>query len=182
LKTIPFPRALLSTLAHAQGLFKPLMGLLGGGFDGRIRILPLSDWALVVLRVGCRLDAEYVFANNVLAAEVIGWSTDKINSLNITAADVASGLGPFTLREKYILQIVDEQIDLGHTNNIQTIQNALTILNVPELVETLILTGEYSLFAGVAKGLRVAQDASLPGLVDVVRSLITSNYLQVSQS
>src|SRR2546430_1601039 len=86
LHTIPFPRTLLSTLAHAQGLFVPLMGVLGHSFDGRERILSISDWLSIVCRVGCRLDAEYVFANNVHGLTIVGWDAAKINELNMTAS------------------------------------------------------------------------------------------------
>lgn len=181
LKTIPFPRTLLSTLAHAEGLFVPLMGILGHSFDGKVRILPITDWFTIVLRVACRLDAQYVFDNNVFGMEVVGVPQPKINSFNMTAADVRDGLGPWTGRERLLLRIVDEQIDLGRTNRVSTINEALQILEVPELVEALIMCGTYQLFAGVVKGLRVAQDSSMPGLEKVVRRIITSNYVIAPQ-
>ena len=182
LHTIPFPRTLLSTLAHAQGLFVPLMGVLGHSFDGRERILSISDWLSIVCRVGCRLDAEYVFANNVHGLTIVGWDAAKINELNMTAADIRSGLGPWTRRERIIFKVVDEQIDLGRTNKLETIHEALEILSVPELVEVLIMTGTYTTFAGVCRGLRVAQDSTMPGLDATIRRIITSNYFEYRQS
>lgn len=180
LKTIPFPRTLLSTLANAQGLFVPLMGVLGGAFDGRIRILPIGDWLTIVCRTGIRLDAEYVFDNNAHALEIIGWSFDKINSLNMTTTDIAAGKGPWTHRERVLLRIIDEQLQ-GRTNALDTIAEAKTIFSVPELVEALILIGTYTTFAGVAKGLRVAEDSGMPGLDAIIRRIITSDYTIVNQ-
>lgn len=180
LKTIPFPRTMLSTLAHAQGLFIPLMGVLGGAFDGRIRILPIADWLTIVCRTGIRLDAEYVFDNNAHALEIIGWSFDKINALNMSVVDINSGLGPWTHRERVLLRVIDEQLE-ARTNSLTTIAEAQTIFSVPELVEALIMIGTYTTFAGVARGLRVAEDSAMPGLDDTIRRIITSNYAIINQ-
>jgi len=181
LKTIPFPRTLLSTLAHAQGLFVPLMGILGGSFDGLIRILPIEDWLMIVCRTGIRLDAEYVFDNNAHALEIVGWSFDKINSLNMSRTDIEDGYGRWTNRERVLLRIIDEQLEDGRTNKLETVNEALTILSVPELVESLILIGTYTTFAGVARGLRVAEDSAMVGLDSVIRRIITSNYIIENQ-
>lgn len=180
LDTIPFPRTLLSTLAHAQGLFVPLMDVLGSSFNGLTRILPIGDWLTIVCRTGILLDAQYVFDNNVHALEIIGWSFDKINSLNMSSSEIESGLGPWTPRERVLLRIIDEQLE-NRTNNLDTIAEAKTIFSVPELVESLIIIGTYTTFAGVTRGLRVAEDSSMPGLDDVIRRIVTSNYAIVNQ-
>ncbi|KAI5462805.1 hypothetical protein BGZ63DRAFT_379734 [Mariannaea sp. PMI_226] len=180
LKTIPFPRTLLSTLAHAQGLFVPLMGVLGGEFVGTTRILPIADWLTIVCRTGIQLDAEYVFDNNAHGLEIIGWSYDKINSLNMTIADIDAGKGPWTHRERVLLRIIDEQLKT-RANKLSTIAEAQTIFTVPEIVESLITIGIYTTFAGVARGLRVAEDSTMPGLDAIIRRILTTNYGLVNE-
>lgn len=180
LKTIPFPRTLLSTLAHAQGLFVPLMGVLGSSFDGKTRQLPISDWLMIVCRVGIRLDAEYVFANNVYGLTIVGWDYPKIDSLNMSSADIVTGQGPWTHRERVLLRIVDEQL-AARTNSLDTMAEAMTIFSTPEIIESLIMIGTYTTFAGVARGMRVAQDSFMPGLEQVIRRIITSGYTIVNQ-
>ncbi|KAK3368345.1 hypothetical protein B0H63DRAFT_565056 [Podospora didyma] len=175
LKTIPFPRTMLSTLAHAEGLFVPLMGVLGSSFDGTKRNLAIDDWLMIVCRTGILLDAQYVFDNNVHGLTIVGWDFNKINSLNMTHADIVAGQGPWTHRQRILLRIIDEQID-RRSNDLQTIEEALTILTIPELVESLIMIGTYTTFSGVARGLRVAQDSTMPGLDGIIRKIITSNY------
>lgn len=177
LLTIPFKRNLLSTLANAKGLFVPLMGILGGTFDARIRILPGVDWQLIVLRIGKRADAPYVYSNNAIAASIMGMPMDKINSFDMDPDDIVQGKGPWSGRDRLILRIVDEQL-ANRTNAEQTIKDALEVLTVPELVETLIIHGTYCTFAGVVRGLRVAEDSTAPGLVDVVRQIVTVNFVQ----
>ena len=177
LLTIPFKRNLLSTLANAKGLFVPLMGILGGTFDARIRILPGVDWQLIVLRIGKRADAPYVYSNNAIAASIMGMPKDKIDSFDMDPEDVVQGKGPWSGRDRLILRIVDEQL-ANRTNAEQTIQDALQVLTVPELVEALIIQGTYCTFAGVVRGLRVAEDSTAPGLIDVVREIVTVNFVQ----
>ena len=177
LLTIPFKRNLLSTLANAEGLFVPLMGVLGGTFDARIRILPGLDWQLIVLRIGKRADAPYVYNNNVIAASIMGMPMDKINALDMDPNDIVEGKGPWSGRDRLILRIVDEQL-ANRTNAEQTIEDALEVLTVPELVETLIIHGTYCTFAGVVRGLRVGQDSGAPGLEDIVRQIVTVNFVQ----
>jgi hypothetical protein len=105
LQTIPFKRNMLSTLAWATGLFIPLMGILGGCFDGRVRQLPGQDWQLIVLRVGHVLDAKYVYDNNQYAAQIIGMPVEKINNFNMSSHDIAAGKGPWTHRDRLILNV-----------------------------------------------------------------------------
>lgn len=176
LLTIPFKRNLLSTLGHAQGLFVPLMGILGGCFDGRVRTLPGVDWQLIVLRIGKRLDAGYVFHNNAYAAFVMGMPQEKIDAFDMDPKDVVSGKGPWTKRDRLILRVVDEQLKT-RTNEERTIKDALKVLTVPELVEVLIIYGTYGTFAAVVKGLRVAEDSTVPGLEAVVRDIVTTNFV-----
>ena len=176
LQTIPFKRNILSTLAWATGLFIPLMGILGGCFDGHVRILPGQDWQLVVLRVAHVLDAPYVYDNNQYAAQIIGMPLIKIKSFNMSSSDIVAGKGPWTHRDRLILNVIDEQL-ATNTNEVKTIESALTVLSYGELVEALIIMGTYRIFAGVAKGLRVDEDSTAPGLETVIRQIVTTNFL-----
>lgn len=176
LQTIPFKRNMLSTLAWASGLFIPLMGILGGCFDGRVRILPGQDWQLVVLRVAHVLDAPYVYDNNQYAAQIMGMPMSKINNFNMSSTDINAGRGPWTHRDKLILNIIDEQLQTG-TNEVQTVKDALTVLTYGELVEAYIIMGTYRTFASVAKGLRVDEDSTAPGLATIIRTIVTTGFL-----
>jgi hypothetical protein len=176
LQVIPFKRTLLSTLARAQPIFIPLAATLGTTFDGTKRILPAQDWQLIVLRIGKRANAPYVFTNNVFAAEVMGMPEAKRNSFDMAPEDILAGKGPWSKRDRLILRIVDEQL-ATRTNSVEAIQQALKVLTEAEVVEALIIHGLYCLFAGVTRGLRVAEDSSLPGLENVVREIVTANFV-----
>jgi hypothetical protein len=71
---------------------------------------------------------------------------------------------------------VDEQL-ATNTNEVGTIKSALTTLSYGELVEVFIIMGTYRTFASVAKGIRVQEDYTAPGLGDIIRTIVTTNYL-----
>ena len=173
LQVLPFRRNIFLLLGHSSGLFPPLMGVIGGCFDSNIRTLPLLDWQLIVLRTATTLGAQYEYDVNRPVANVYGMAQAKIDAIDtkMSAEDVKSGEGPWTDRDRIILRIVDEQLET-YTNEPETIQAAKKILTVEELVEVLIILGTYAMIARVIRGLKIDDDAEIPGLEDMLRKSV----------
>lgn len=174
LKVLPFRRNIFLLLGHSHGLFPHLMGVIGGCFDGKTRKIPLLDWQLIVLRTATTLGAKYEYDVNLPVAEVYEMPQSKIDQMGCSAADVRNGIGPWTERDRLILRIVDEQL-ATYTNEPQTIKDALQVLSVEDLVEVLIILGTYALIARVIRGLKIDDDAEIPGLKDMLRKAVTSD-------
>ncbi|MCJ1466157.1 hypothetical protein MMC07_004776 [Pseudocyphellaria aurata] len=173
LQVLPFRRNIFLLLGHSSGLFPPLMGVIGGCFDSNVRTLPLLDWQLIVLRTATTLGAQYEYDVNRPVANVYGMEKAKIDAIDTkqSAEDIKSGKGPWTDRDRIILRIVDEQL-VTYTNEPETIQAAKEILTVEELVEVLIILGTYALIARVIRGLKIDDDAEIPGLEDMLRKSV----------
>lgn len=173
LGVLPFRRNIFLLLGHSPGLFPPLMGVIGGCFDGNVRTLPLLDWQLIVLRTATTLGAQYEYDVNRPVANVYGMPQAKLDAIDnkMSPEDVKSGKGPWTERDRIILRIVDEQL-ATYTNEPETIVAARRILTVGELVEVLIILGTYALIARVIRGLKIDDDAEIPGLEDMLRKAV----------
>jgi hypothetical protein len=74
-----------------------------------------------------------------------------------SAESVRNGEGQWSSRDRLILRIVDEQL-ATYTNEPQTINDALEVLSVEDLVEVLIILGTYALIARVINGLKIEYD------------------------
>ncbi|PYI30691.1 hypothetical protein BP00DRAFT_495699 [Aspergillus indologenus CBS 114.80] len=168
LKVLPFRRNILLVLAHSQGLFPHISGLLGACFDGKQRKLSLFDWQVVVLRVAHSLDAKYVWDVNIPVAEAFGFPPEKAEAMGCSAQDVVEGKGPWSARERVILRLVDEQVK-GTTNEPDTVKAALQHLDVDEVVEVLVMTGIYVMLAGVMRGLKIDDDEFIPDFQEKIR-------------
>ena len=173
LEVLPFRRNIFLLLGHSSGLFPPLMGVIGGCFNGDVRTIPLLDWQLIVLRTATTLGAKYEYDVNRPVANVYGMEQAKIDAIDhqMSADDIKGGKGPWTPRERIVLRIVDEQLST-YTNEPETIKTALEILSVAELVETLIILGTYAMIARVIRALHIDDDAEIPGLEDMLRKAI----------
>ena len=44
IRVLPFRRNIFLLLAHSEGLFPHVSGLIGGCFNGKVRKIPLLDW------------------------------------------------------------------------------------------------------------------------------------------
>ncbi|RAH72223.1 uncharacterized protein BO66DRAFT_390346 [Aspergillus aculeatinus CBS 121060] len=174
LKVLPFRRNILLILAHSQGLFPHISGLLGACFDGKQRKLSLFDWQVVVLRVSRALDAKYEWDVNVPVAEAFGFPPEKAEAMGCSAQDVVEGKGPWSERERAILRLVDEQLK-GTTNKPDTVKEALQHLDVDEVVEVLVMTGIYAMLAGVMRGLKIDDDEVIPDFQEKIRSAVSEN-------
>lgn len=173
LKVLPFRRNIFLLLGHSSGLFPPLMGVIGGCFDSNVRRLPLLDWQLIVLRTATMLGAQYEYDVNIPVARVYGMDQAKVDAIDakMSAEEVKDGKGPWTVRDRIILRIVDEQL-ATYTNEEETILAARKILTVEELVEVLIILGTYALIARVIRGLKIDDDAEIPGLEEMLKKAV----------
>ena len=149
------------------------MGVIGGCFDSNVRRLPLLDWQLIVLRTATMLGAQYEYDVNIPVARVYGMDQAKVDAIDakMSAEEVKDGKGPWTVRDRIILRIVDEQL-ATYTNEEETILAARKILTVEELVEVLIILGTYALIARVIRGLKIDDDAEIPGLEEMLKKAV----------
>lgn len=149
------------------------MGVIGACFDSNVRSLPLLDWQLIVLRTATTLDAQYQCDVNIPVARVNGMDQAKIDAIDAktSAEEVRDGKGPWTMRDRVTLRMVDEQL-ATYTNERETILSAREILTTEELVEVLIILGTYALIARVIRGLRVDDDAEFPGLEEMLKKAV----------
>lgn len=173
LKVLPFRRNIFYLLGHSHGLFPHLTGVIGGCFDGQTRKIPLLDWQLIVLRTATTLGAKYEYDVNLPVAEVYEMPQEKIELMGCSVEDVKEGKGPWTVRDRAILRVVDEQL-ATYTNEEQTIKDALEVLGTEDLVEVLIVLGTYALIARVINALRIDDDPPIPGLKDMLKKAVTS--------
>ncbi|KAF4312350.1 putative mitochondrial enoyl reductase protein [Botryosphaeria dothidea] len=176
INVLPFRRNVFLLLAHARGPFPHLMGLLSSYFNGQLRTVQLLEWQLVVLRVATTLQAKYVQDVNLPVAELYEMGEEKLAAIRSQSADsVRKGdPGPWSPRERLILRVVDEQL-ATYTNEPATIEEALRVLSVEELVEVLIIVGTYSLLARITRGLKIDDDQPIrpPGLFEGLRKSVT---------
>lgn len=196
LKSLPYRRNIFYLLGHSSGLFPPLMSIYSALFKKETRTLPLEDWQLVVLRISSVLDAQYEWEVNEPVARVHGMSPQKIYAIRQTAPrfpnrrrregsneppqESPTGsrtyepevLGVFTLRDRIILELVDEQL-LTYNNDPSTIEKAKTLLATDELVEIYIVLGVYTLIARITVGLDIDLDGDIPGLEESLQRVVT---------
>jgi len=174
INVLPFRRNIFRLLGHSHGLFPHVMGIIGGCFNGQVRKIPLLDWQLIVLRTATVLDAKYEYDVNVPVAEIYDLGQDKIQAMGCTAQSVINGEGPWNERQRLILRVVDEQL-ATYSNDPQTIQDALKVLSVEDLVEVLIILGTYALIARVIRALKIDDDQPIrpEGLAEMLKKSVT---------
>lgn len=190
INVLPFRRNIFRLLGHSHGLFPHVMGIIGGCFNGQVRKIPLLDWVssyrlpsalslmilqqLIVLRTATVLDAKYEYDVNVPVAEIYDLGQDKIQAMGCTAQSVINGEGPWSERQRLVLRVVDEQL-ATYSNDPQTIQDALEVLSVEDLVEVLIILGTYALIARVIRGLKIDDDQPIrpEGLAEMLKKSVT---------
>ncbi|PYH71013.1 carboxymuconolactone decarboxylase family protein [Aspergillus vadensis CBS 113365] len=172
LKVLPFRRNILLTLAHSHGLFPHISGLLGACFDGNQRSIPVHEWQLIVLRVGTVLQAKYEIDVNKPVAEVFGFPQEKFNAIGCSIEEVMKGRGPWSNRDRVILRMTEEQLST-YDNKPETIEDALKLLSVGDVVEILLIIGVYAMLARVIKGLKVDEDEPILDLKKMIKTAIT---------
>jgi hypothetical protein len=166
------PNHLMGTAAYAPGMMVPLHAGFAALGDARKRLLPLSDAAVVATRSTARMDCEYVFSNWLHLLAVLpssltdggfdgSWNRTKLSEVFRMSSDaVARGDGPWSPRQRRLIKIVDEQVDKGRTNDLETMRSALSLLSGGEVVEALMIHGLFGTYCGIAKGLRVEIETS----------------------
>ncbi|CAK1358025.1 hypothetical protein CB0940_07317 [Cercospora beticola] len=174
LKVLPFRRNIFHLLAHSEGLFPHLIGVIGSCFNGEARTVQLLDWQLIVLRTATTLKAKYEYDVNLPVAELYEMPQAKIDAMGCSAQSIVDGEGPWSERDRVILRLVDEQL-VDYTNAEETIRDALEVLSNAELVETLIILGTYALIARVIRALRIDDDQPIrpEGLMESLRKSVT---------
>ncbi|KAJ5301909.1 hypothetical protein PENANT_c062G05543 [Penicillium antarcticum] len=173
LNILPFRRNIILTIANSHGLAPHFLGLIGACFDGTQRGLPILEWQLIVLRTSTILKAKYEWDVNLPVAEVHNMPQEKIDNMGCPASVIHdTSQGPWTARDRVLLRMVDEQL-ATYTNEEKTIQDALELLGADMVVEVIIVIGIYALLARLMKGLRVDDDAEIPGLKEKIRDSIT---------
>ncbi|KAJ5851864.1 uncharacterized protein N7529_011249 [Penicillium soppii] len=174
LEILPFRRNILLTIAHSHGLAPHLLGLIGACFDGTQRGLPTLEWQLIVLRAATVLGAKYEWDVNIPVAEVHNMPQEKIENIGCPISVIHdTSQGPWTLRDRVLLRMVDEQLST-YTNEEKTIQDALELLGADMVVEVIIIIGIYALLARLIKGLGVDDDPEIPDLKEKIREAITA--------
>lgn len=173
---LPYRRNIFHLLGHSHGSFPQLMGVYASFFDGARRILPLLDWQLVVLRISAVLDAEYEWEVNAPVARVNGMPREKMDALKRSARgnkrEAVEREGAFSVRDKAILRLVDEQLET-YNNVEETVAAARAALSVEELVEVYVVLGVYVLIARITKALRIDLDGEIPGLEEHLKTVVT---------
>lgn len=153
------PLHLFSTLAHHSKLLKdwlPLGGrlLYGGLLDDR-------DRELVILRTSARCGSAYEWGQHVGIARGIGLSDAEI----LTCAADAPG-DPLSTDDVVLLRCVDEIVD-DHTVSDATWAPLADRFDDAEVIEVVMLIGQYVMLAGLLNALGVQTEQPLPGVGEV---------------
>lgn len=153
------PLHLFGTMAHHSKLLRdwlPLGGrLLYGG------LLVDRDRELVILRTSYRCGSAYEWGQHVGIARGIGLSDDEILAC---AAPVPAD--PLTADDLAILAAVDELVD-GHEVASLTWERLAGRLDDAELIELVMLVGQYVMLAGLLNSLGVQTERPLPAVGEV---------------
>lgn len=150
------PLNLFGTLAHHSKLLKdwlPLGGrlLMGGLLGDRVR-------ELIILRTSARCDCAYEWGQHVGIARGIGLSDDEI----LECAEATPGR-PLTDRDRILVRAVDEIVE-AHTISDETWTALAAGHTDAELIEIVMLVGEYVMLAGLLNAARVQTEGPLPAI------------------
>ncbi|KAH6657129.1 hypothetical protein BKA67DRAFT_643174 [Truncatella angustata] len=177
------PNRLMGTIAYAPDILVPLAGrfstYFNGNEDGQIPFLSPEELVSVTARTATRLQCEYVFSNAIHQLLIFPrnyldpdsgfrkdqWTREQISlAVRMPAQDIVSGGGPWTARQRMLLRIVDEQVDLNHKSALETMHEALAvlgdggegvILGSGDVVEVLSLFGLFSTYCSISNSMRV---------------------------
>lgn len=143
------PPNIFTTLGRQRGLFRAWLWYSSKMMPGGK--LPRRETELVILRIASNRACEYEYQHHARIGRKVGVTRDEL--ANIT--DVSwSG---WSDRERAIFYAVDQ---LGSTQNINddSWDELRTHLGEPELIELLLLSGQYESLATTLLTLRVALD------------------------
>lgn len=177
------PNHLMGTLAWAPAFMPALYDLFRGVIQSEERKLPLHDAVVVILRTAWKLKCEYIFKNwlhlHVLVQKNLtdlhgGFKQETDLSgladiFTMSAEGIADGDGPYDLRQRALIKMVDEQVDNNKTIFNSTMVDLKTYnVTAEQVVEALIMHGLIGTYCSVLKGLRVEidPDYSVASMVD----------------
>jgi 4-carboxymuconolactone decarboxylase len=144
----PLPN-LFTTLVRAEGLTRRWVPFGGKLLNGK---LPHRDRELLILRTGWNCQAEYEWSQHVVISRDLGFTDDEINRVTVGPE---AGWDEF---EAALLQAADElHVDSCITD--ETWGVLASRYTDAELIELIMLVGEYHLVAMTVNTLGVALDS-----------------------
>lgn len=153
------PLHLFGTLAHHSKLLRdwlPLGGrlLYGGRLSDR-------DRELVILRTSYRCDSAYEWGQHVGLARAAGLTDAQIRA----CAEDRPG-APLSAEETTLLRAVDELVD-DHDLTEATWEALARRFDDADLIELVMLTGQYVMLAGLLNATRTQTETPLPPVGEV---------------
>ena len=120
-------------------------------------LLPLRIRELVILRVGWRAGAVYVFGHHTVFGRKAGLSDEEIlaTARPLSEASLTEG-------DSLVLQVADELCDDDCVSE-PTWARVRARYDDPEILELLFLVGLYRMVAGVVNSLGIELDEGIPG-------------------
>ena len=150
------PYNIFTTIAHHPKMLGHWWAF-GGALFGPDARLPARDRELLILRTGWNCDAEYEWGQHVLVGRTAGLSDDEIR--RITEGPDAPGWDPF---EATLLRAADELH--GDSCISDATWAALSArYGTEQLIEVLMVVGQYHLVSMALNSLGVQLDDGLPG-------------------
>jgi 4-carboxymuconolactone decarboxylase len=149
------PLSLLRMAAHAQGLFEPWLRY-GAALLRRLELHPLLR-ELAILQVAHLLDSPYEWVQHDVLARSLGASDAQIAAIEDDREDDAS----FSVEQRLVLRFSREVI-LDGAGSEQTTAELAALLGPRQLVELLLLIGQYMSIARLIATTGLEPDAPLP--------------------
>lgn len=145
---------IFTTLVRHPRLFRRWMAFGAKLLNGRI---PAREREIAVLRVGWRCQAEYEWGQHVLIARRSGVTDDEIE--RVKAGPDAGGWSDV---ERSILRAVDELHDDACISD-GTWSTLATTFDEAQLIELVMLVGQYHLVSFALNSLGVQREHGVPG-------------------
>lgn len=149
------PVNLMSTLAHHDTLARQWMRFALELMRG---VLPERDRELLILRTGWRCRSPYEWGQHVIIAADVGLSTDEIERVALGPEDPG-----WDEHERALLRAADE-LHQESTISAPTWQALAARYDERQLIELVMIVGQYHLVAYAANALAIAPDSTLPAI------------------
>ena len=158
LETVGMPAGpaanIFTTLVRHPGLFRRWLPFAGKLLDGKV---PARDRELVILRTGWRCQSEYEWGQHVLLARRSGLSDDEIR--RVQAGPDVPGWDPF---DATLLRAADELHDDSCVSD-ATWAVLAGRYDDRQLIQLLLLVGQYHLVSFALNSLGVQREPGVPG-------------------
>jgi alkylhydroperoxidase family enzyme len=146
---------LLRTLANNPRLVKRF-NVLAGGLVAKGSV---SDRAreLVILRTAYRCQSIFEFGQHTVIGMAAGVTLDEVHRITQPLEEAG-----FNADDNALLQMVDDLADFNCTTD-ETWDALSTRWSDAQMIELLMLSGFYSMIAGIVNSVRVEQESDVPG-------------------